>query len=366
MRIIYTTTIGLTMNFFKSIIKELVESGHTVDIATNEMDGQFPVDDYFKKLGCTVFPISWVRKPLSLKNYRAIGELKEVLKNGYDIVHCHTPIAAACTRLAYKSLRDKGTKLIYTAHGFHFYKGSSFLSWATFYPIEKWLSNYTDLLITINNEDYSLAKRKFKSKKIVYVPGVGIDTKLFREITIDRNEKRLEIGVKAEEILILSVGELSVRKNHMVILDAIIHLEDNVKYYIVGQGQLKEIIERRAKELGISNRVKLLGYRNDIKELLWAADIFAFPSLQEGLPVALMEAAAAGIPLVASDIRGNNDIVRNGENGYLVKVNNSKEYEYAFKNIINGELKNLAKVKLKEEYDIKNINKIMREYYLTI
>ena len=346
--------------------------GYKVDVACNFKNGSTFSEESAKKLkkelidqGVRCFHIDFSRSPVQIGKhiqcYRSVKRL--MLENEYLFCHCHSPIGGAIARIAGHTTK---TKIIYTAHGFHFYKGSSFLSWATFYPIEKWLSNYTDLLITINNEDYSLAKRKFKSKKTVYIPGVGIDTKLFREITTDRNEKRLEIGVKAEEILILSVGELSVRKNHMVILDAIIHLEDNVKYYIVGQGQLKEKIERRAKELGISNRVKLLGYRNDIKELLWAADIFAFPSLQEGLPVALMEAEAARIPLVASDIRGNNDIVRNGENGYLVKVNNSKEYECAFKNIINGELKNLAKVKIKEEYDIKNINKIMREYYLTI
>lgn len=370
--LILASVASMIGQFNRDNISLLQKMGYKVDVACNFKNGSTFSEESAKKLkkelidqGVRCFHIDFSRSPVQIGKhiqcYRSVKRL--MLENEYLFCHCHSPIGGAIARIAGHTTK---TKIIYTAHGFHFYKGSSFLSWATFYPIEKWLSNYTDLLITINNEDYSLAKRKFKSKKTVYIPGVGIDTKLFREITTDRNEKRLEIGVKAEEILILSVGELSVRKNHMVILDAIIHLEDNVKYYIVGQGQLKEIIERRAKELGISNRVKLLGYRNDIKELLWAADIFAFPSLQEGLPVALMEAEAARIPLVASDIRGNNDIVRNGENGYLVKVNNSKEYEYAFKNIINGELKNLAKVKLKEEYDIKNINKIMREYYLTI
>ena len=368
--LILASVASMIGQFNRDNISLLQKMGYKVDVACNFKNGSTFSEESAKKLkkelidqGC--FHIDFSRSPVQIGKhiqcYRSVKRL--MLENEYLFCHCHSPIGGAIARIAGHTTK---TKIIYTAHGFHFYKGSSFLSWATFYPIEKWLSNYTDLLITINNEDYSLAKRKFKSKKTVYIPGVGIDTKLFREITTDRNEKRLEIGVKAEEILILSVGELSVRKNHMVILDAIIHLEDNVKYYIVGQGQLKEKIERRAKELGISNRVKLLGYRNDIKELLWAADIFAFPSLQEGLPVALMEAEAARIPLVASDIRGNNDIVRNGENGYLVKVNNSKEYECAFKNIINGELKNLAKVKIKEEYDIKNINKIMREYYLTI
>ena len=370
--LILASVASMIGQFNRDNISLLQKMGYKVDVACNFKNGSTFSAESAKKLkkelidqGVRCFHIDFSRSPVQIGKhiqcYRTVKRL--MLENEYLFCHCHSPIGGAIARIAGHTTK---TKIIYTAHGFHFYKGSSFLSWATFYPIEKWLSNYTDLLITINNEDYSLAKRKFKSKKTVYIPGVGIDTKLFREITTDRNEKRLEIGVKAEEILILSVGELSVRKNHMVILDAIIHLEDNVKYYIVGQGQLKEKIERRAKELGISNRVKLLGYRNDIKELLWAADIFAFPSLQEGLPVALMEAEAARIPLVASDIRGNNDIVRNGENGYLVKVNNSKEYECAFKNIINGELKNLAKVKIKEEYDIKNINKIMREYYLTI
>lgn len=370
--LILASVASMIGQFNRDNISLLQKMGYKVDVACNFKNGSTFSAESAKKLkkelidqGVRCFHIDFSRSPVQIGKhiqcYRTVKRL--MLENEYLFCHCHSPIGGAIARIAGHTTK---TKIIYTAHGFHFYKGASILNWAIYYPIELLLSYWTNCLITINKEDYCRAKHKFHAKKTVYIPGVGIDTKLFREITTDRNEKRLEIGVKAEEILILSVGELSVRKNHMVILDAIIHLEDNVKYYIVGQGQLKEIIERRAKELGISNRVKLLGYRNDIKELLWAADIFAFPSLQEGLPVALMEAEAARIPLVASDIRGNNDIVRNGENGYLVKVNNSKEYEYAFKNIINGELKNLAKVKLKEEYDIKNINKIMREYYLTI
>ena len=370
--LIIASVASMIGQFNRDNISLLQEMGYKVDVACNFKKGSTFSEESAKRLkkelieqGVRCFHVDFSRSPVQMGKhvqcYRTVKRL--MLENQYLFCHCHSPIGGAIARIAGHATK---TKIIYTAHGFHFYKGASVLNWAIYYPIELLLSYWTNCLITINKEDYYRAKHKFHAKKTVYIPGVGIDTKLFREITTDRNEKRLEIGVKAKEILILSVGELSVRKNHMVILDAMIHLEDNVKYYIVGQGPLKEIIERRAKELGISKRVKLLGYRNDIKELLWAADIFAFPSLQEGLPVALMEAEAARIPLVASDIRGNNDIVRNGENGYLVKVNNSKEYEYAFKNIINGELKNLAKVKLKEEYDIKNINKIMREYYLTI
>ena len=163
MKILYVTTIGLTMIFFKGLVKELIDVGHIVDIACNEETHKVP--DCYREWGCKVYEIDCSRSPLSNGNIRAIRELKRIVyENHYDIVHCHTPIAGACTRLACKDFRKYGVKVFYTAHGFHFYKGAPIKNWLLFYPIEKLCSRFTDTLITINKEDYSLAKKRMKAE----------------------------------------------------------------------------------------------------------------------------------------------------------------------------------------------------------
>ena len=180
MRLLYISTIGGTMDFFKDLIHELVNAGHTVDIATNENGS--PVPAYYHELGCEVYPLSCSRAPLNKGNLTAIREIKKIVRDGeYDMVHCHTPIAAACTRIACKGMRKRGLKVIYTAHGFHFYKGAPLKNWLLYYPVEWLCARWTDMLITINKEDYERAKKHLHTKRIEYVPSVGIDVKRFAD-----------------------------------------------------------------------------------------------------------------------------------------------------------------------------------------
>jgi len=205
MKILYVTTVGGTMDFFKVLISDLIKQGHKVDIATNRSNSH--LSNYFIDLGCKIYDISTSRSPLSFGNIKAIKQLRNIAKD-YDIVHCHTPLAGMATRLACKSLRKKNKlKVIYTAHGFHFYKGAPKKNWLIYYPIERYCSKFTDALIVINTEDYDFAKRKMKSKNIYYVPGVGIDVNSFKNHVVDGKEKRKEIGVPEDSFLILSVGE---------------------------------------------------------------------------------------------------------------------------------------------------------------
>lgn len=311
MRILYVTTISLTMNsFFKPHVEMLVKEGNQVDIACNACD--LPLDELYARLGCEFHQVDFSRSPLSLDNFKAYGQLKKVVKNGnYDIVHCHTPNASVITRLVCHNFRKKnGLKVFYTAHGFHFYKGAPKRNWMVFYPIEKFCSRFTDKLITINKEDYELAKNKFKAGEVCYVPGVGIDLSKFENVQVDRCAKRREIGVPEDAFLLLSVGELNENKNHQVIIKALAKLNNpNVHYAIAGVGDKRDYLLELAKELGVSEQVHLLGYRKDIPELNYSADVFCFPSLREGLSVSLMEAMACCVPCVVSRIRGNMDLV---------------------------------------------------------
>jgi len=309
MKILYITTIGSTMGFFRSFIKELLDQGHTVDIASNLEANATP--ECYREWGCNLFQISTSRSPFSPGNIKAVGEIKKLVVEGnYDIVHCHTPIAAACTRLACSGLRKKGVKVIYTAHGFHFYTGAPKKNWLIFYTVEKLCARWTDLLITINKEDYARAQAKLPARKVEYVPGVGIDVEKFAGTQIDRNAKRTELGIPEDGFLLCSVGELNANKNHETVIRAMAQLNQlDVHYMIAGIGEKKEHLLQLAQDLHLENRVHLLGYRKDVAELYKAADLFVFPSFREGLPVSVMEAMAAGLPVVASRIRGNVDMI---------------------------------------------------------
>ncbi|MBQ8859975.1 MAG: glycosyltransferase family 4 protein [Ruminococcus sp.] len=311
MKILYITTISLTINtFFKPHIEMLVKKGCQVDIACNYSD--LELDGLYSELGCKSYQIDFSRSPLSKDNIKAYGQLKAVIENGeYDIVHCHTPNASIITRLVCRKFRKKnGIKVFYTAHGFHFYKGAPKLNWAVYYPVEKFCSRFTDKLITINQEDYELAKSKFKAKQVCYVPGVGIDLSRFENVQVDKGAKRQEIGVPQDAMLLFSVGELNDNKNHQVMIKALARLDDpTIHYAIAGVGEKKEYLIKLAQELGVSEQVHFLGFRNDIFELNCCVDIFCFPSFREGLSASLMEAMASSLPCVVSHIRGNVDLI---------------------------------------------------------
>lgn len=310
MKILYVTTISLTINsFFKPHIEMLVNEGHKVDIACNSED--LELDSIYYQLGCKHYQVDFSRSPICSENVKAYCQLKRIMQQGhYDIVHCHTPNASLITRLVCRNFRKSGLKVFYTAHGFHFYKGAPKLNWMLFYPIEKFCSFFTDKLITINKEDFDFAKNKLKAKDVYYVPGVGIDLPKLESVDIDIAEKRREIGVPEDALLLLSVGELNENKNHQIIIKALAKLKNpDLHYAIAGLGDKSEFLLDLSRELGVEEQVHLLGYRTDIIELNRSADAFCFPSVREGLSVSLMEAMACGCACVVSKIRGNVDLI---------------------------------------------------------
>ncbi|MHA6533616.1 glycosyltransferase family 4 protein [Paenibacillus sp. BAC0078] len=296
-------------------------------------------NDYDNELECAIpycdkyFDVSFERTPFKLNNLRIFKQIKQIVnENEYEIIHCHTPMGGFLTRLASRNIRKKGTKVIYTAHGFHFFKGAPLMNWIIYYPIERWMARYTDILITINEEDYNAAQ-KFKSSKVIYIPGVGVDVTEFTDLNAARGKKREELGIKDDIVTILSVGELSKRKNHEVIIKALAMLNNpRVLYLICGQGYLDSYLKKQVEELKLN--VRFLGFRRDISEICIASDIFAFPSYQEGLPVALMEAMASGLPAICSDVRGNNDLIKVDRGGILVKPNDAVGFTEGIRTLI--------------------------------
>jgi len=360
-KILYITTIGSTMNFFISFIRQLLDEGHTVDIATNESSSKVPA--CYKEWGCTVYQIGTSRSPLDKGNVKAVKQIKEIVgEKKYDIVHCHTPVAAMCTRLACRKTRKNGTKVFYTAHGFHFYKGAPLRNWLLYYPVEKICSYFTDVLITINQEDYALAQKKMKAKQVEYVPGVGIDLAKFGQATVDKSAKRRELGIPEEATLLLSVGELNENKNHETVIRAIKDVE--VYYVIAGRGGLQEHLQRVINELGMTERVKLLGFRADVAELYQVADVYVLPSVREGLNVSIMEAMASGLPVVCGRIRGNIDLI-DEDGGSLFESQNVNDCKKSLEDVLSRERECLGKHNVKRVYamSIKEINVQMKKLY---
>lgn len=327
-KVLFVATVVKThiMEFHIPYLKMFKEEGWETAVAARN-DYENP-DDCVIPYCDTYYNIPFERNPLKPSNLRAYKELKHVIDEGeYDIIHCHTPVGAMLTRLAAKQARKQGTKVFYTAHGFHFYKGAPAINWLLYYPAEKWLSRYTDVLITINKEDYERAKT-FKAAKVCYVPGVGIDLKKFNVGYVNKEQKRKEIGVSADDFVLLSVGELIPRKNHEVVIRALSVLKqldklNHIEYVICGRGAYEADLRKLAEGLDVADHVHFLGYRNDISEICNCADLFVFMSHQEGLPVALMEAMACGLPAVCSNIRGNTDLIEDGVTGLL--ANNTPE-----------------------------------------
>lgn len=360
--------------FNKPNILMLQEMGYHVTVAANFSFGnafdEETAKKFFKELeesGVEVHNILFVRNPFRTKNILAYKQLKKLIdENHYSIIHCHTPIGGVLTRLAaHRSIHKDSTKVIYTAHGFHFFKGSPVINWILYYPVEKWLSKYTDVLITINKEDYAVAKT-FHAKKCYYIPGVGIDTKRIHECYADNLSERAKFNIPADAIIVISVGELSTRKNHQAIIKAMKKIENASVYYLIcGYGIKENYLKNLCSSLNLTERVKFLGYRSDIYQLLKISDIFAFPSTQEGLPVALMEAMSAGLPCVVSKIRGNTDLI--DDNRFVFDCNDIESFADAItvlseNNELRKKLGEENSVKIKN-FDIGIISSQMKEIY---
>lgn len=300
-------------------IKEFKNHGWVVDVACSG-NAEVPECDH-RHYG------KWSRSPFSLGTISGTVQLRKIVKeNRYDVVYCHTPVGGFVSRFALIGLRNK-PKVVYFAHGFHFYKGVSKVVWFTIYPIEKMLSHFTDLLITLNNEDYELAVQKFSTHaKIIQVPGIGVDfSRLFLE---DKNKIRIQyrkdFNVMGETVLIY-IAELIENKNQKMLIDVIKKISEkheNVILMLVGPDHMDGVYQKYAKVCGVDDKVIFTGWRSDIGALLAMSDICVASSIREGFGINLIEAMHAGLPVVAVDNRGHKSIIEDGKNGFLVPINN--------------------------------------------
>ena len=336
--LIVSNSAGLVTRFLKNDVELLLKNGYSVDVACNtdypDSNTKFFFNQYCNNIFNIPFPIRKLDSKLIFESY--IG-LSKILSDGnYDVLHCHSTIAAVIARQCAKKYK-KNMKIIYTSHGFPFYEGNNGIKAKVFKAIENYYSNYTDAIITICNEDYLNAK-EMNCKVVKIMHGVGVNIDKFANLKINREEYRKKLGFKKCDKVILSIGELNTNKNHRVVVEAISKLEDsNIVYAICGREVTeigkKEELQQLADQLNV--RIAFLGFRKDIPEVCYSADIGALPSYKEGLGLSGIEMLATGLPIVGSNRQGIKDYVVNGVTGYLANPESSLSFSKAIKECFN-------------------------------
>lgn len=324
-KVLFTASIAKhILRFHIPYLKWFKERGYETHVACSG-DEEIPYCD-------VVHRVPFVRSPYSLGHFRAFRMLKRVINAGnFQLVHCHTPMASVLTRLAAVRARKRGTKLLYSAHGFHFYRGAPLVNWMFYYPVELMLSYATDAIITINTEDFERVKSPgFNRMALFRVGGVGVDTKrFFRVSEDDKVTLRRKHGFGVDDFILIYVGEFIPRKNHEFIVRAVPVLKalvPKLKVVLPGRGGLLEKMIALAKELSVEDQVIFTGFRDDVNELMQLSDLGISASRQEGLGLNLAEEMACGLPIVASHDRGHRELVAHGVNGFLFAQNATSEF----------------------------------------
>lgn len=321
--LIVSALAGFVRSFLMSDVAMLQDMGYEVHCAANaEHAGADDVVNFLESRGVIFHQVCFSSsRPASHESVIAFREMRKLAKCGdFKFVHCHTPIAGAICREAFRKQQREGVVLVaYTTHGFYFHKKSGSKSWLLYRTAEDFLSRWSDVMITINREDYGNALR-MHCPDIRYIPGVGVDIDRFHNLEIDSDTYRRSLGLSPNDFVILAVGEISARKNQKVIVEALAARPLSGAVFVIcgncmTSTETKDEIERLASEGNVD--VRFLGRRNDVAEICKCADVGVLPSTREGLGLAGIEMLASGLPVIGSDVHGIPDYLINDVNGVL-------------------------------------------------
>lgn len=323
---------GFAAKFEAGDIRILKELGYEVHFASNQSNPifQFP-EDVYENMGVAYHDTDIWQSPFGIShNIRAIRQIRRIIRQEkIQVLHCHTPSGGLAARLA-----ALGTKayVIYTAHGFHFYQGAGRIHNFIYHSVENFLSRMTDVIVTINHEDYRASKKMHEKKGSCLIPGVGLDREHFHETTEKQRHKAREKLGMDKKFFLLGVGELRENKNPIVIIEALAFLKNSgadvgdIRYGLLGAGRQEQDLRERADSLGVKENIVFYGYQSDVRPYLMAADVMVFPTIREGLGMAALEALAMGVPVLASDNRGTREYMQDGINGYVCRENSPEAY----------------------------------------
>ncbi|UNM89967.1 glycosyltransferase [Vagococcus sp. CY52-2] len=362
MKILIVTTVSVTMNFFEHLIDDLIDEGIEVHLATNFNYGNI------KKINkdAVMHQIDFSRSIYSRDNINAYKQFKVLIeKNNFDIIHTHTPIASAIVRLQKNNIG----KTIYTAHGFHFYKGAPRKNWLIFYPIEKILSYRTENLVTINNEDYNIANKKMHMKKLHLINGPGVNVP---EILKINKLSRSELGLSEDDFILIFGAELNENKNQKLLIDSmelLVKKHKNIKLLLVGTDNFEGKYQNYTTEKGLSDNIIFLGMRNDLIPIIKVCDVAVSSSYREGLGLFLIEAGCCGLPIIATKNRGSSEIVVQGENGFLTDFtayNFASEIEKIYSDRKLYDQLSSYSILNYEKFSVSTVNSKIKEIYKSI
>lgn len=356
--------------FHQDIIYMMKKEGYQVHIAAKDnlsSKNGLQLRDVDKK-----YDIPFSRSPLNKSNLTSYKLLKQIIdENNYDIIQCNTPVGGIVTRLAAKKSRKLGTKVIYMAHGFHFYEGAPKKNWLLYYPLEKFFARHTDTLITINLEDYHFVKKKFKCN-VEHIYGIGVSNdKFYVHTAQEKKELRKKYHFSDDDFLIICIGELNKNKNQITLIKAISEIKENcpkIKVLFAGNGPLEMELKKEVDQLGLNDHIVFLGYTRELANIIPFCDCLVSCSYREGLPLNIIEGLLSGIPVIASKNRGHNELVIIDKNGYLFEPSNYQQCANCIKQLYdNPTLKNKfeeAAPLSVDKYLLHNVIKDIKRIYL--
>lgn len=371
--LILTTVSGFVYKFEMENVKILQEKGYEVHYAANENLPRYLFDERMKQKSGIIFHNICIEKsPLKYReNVKALNQIMDIIwREQIQVLHCHTPLGGVLGRMAGKRCEKQGLllKIIYTAHGFHFYQGAPQLTAAIYHMVETYFAKYTDVLITINREDYENA-RKFQLRpggNVYLIPGIGLDMEQYVPATEKQHQScRKKLGIAENQLFLLSVGEVNKNKNHRVVIESLKQLREqgweinHFKYGICGDGTERKHLEQLVCNYQLEEWITFYDYQKDVRPFLWAADVFIFPSRREGLGMAALEALSAGVPVIAADNRGTREYMQHGKNGFVCKWNDRDSYIQYIENIQQMSLEERKKM---ESFCRKSVEKFQKEY----
>lgn len=321
-KLLLTCTDLMAIQFLVPHVKHLSAHGFSVELACSDVGGRMEELRTVLDGIAPLHAVRLVRSPFSPINRKGYGDLKKIIDGSHwDVIWTNEPVMGVMTRLAAKKARKRGAKVIYMAHGFHFYKGAPKKNWLIWYPVEKLMCRYTDELITITQEDYDLATEKFPTH-VARIHGVGANSAKYRKLSeTECAQLRRELGYAEDERLLLCTGELLPNKNQITAIratDALRKKQSNVRLLLAGNGPTLPDLQAEVTALGLREHVDFLGYRTDLERYANIADVIVSCSYREGLPMNIVEGMLLSKPVVASCNRGHRELVVPDVTGYML------------------------------------------------
>ena len=314
--LITASTFSHIVSFHLPYVRRFRELGWEVHIACGGAPRDIPGADRLVQL-----PLE--KKLTAPGNLRASAILRRLMReNAYDLVLTHTSLAAFFTRFAELGLHQH-PPTVNVVHGYLFDDNTPPLKAALLRSAEHLTAPVTDLLLTMNRYDYDWAVSHHAGKMVHMIPGIGVP-----DLSADSSV------TEHEGFVLIYPAEFSERKNQSMLIRAMQLLPDCVKLVLPGSGALLDECRELSEHLGVSKRVYFPGHVDNVRELLCSSDVAVTASRSEGLPFNVMEAMQCALPVIASDVKGNTDLVQDGVTGLLFPFNDEAVFARCVKRLM--------------------------------